>query len=58
MMGRSRPELGEDLRSFVDGNYLIFLRYVGDTLEVVNVIEGHRDLPAMFSSDEDGIDAT
>lgn len=50
-MGRPRPELGEGLRSYPEGNYLIFFRYVGDVLEVVNIIEGHRDIATMFDDD-------
>ena len=47
-VGRTRPELGEDLRSFPYGNYVIFFRYVGDNLEVITIIEGHRDIEALF----------
>ena len=45
---RTRPELGEDSRSFPYGNYIIFFRYVGDNLEVITIIEGHRDIEALF----------
>jgi hypothetical protein len=27
---------------------MIFFRYAGDALEIVSVIEGHRDIEAMF----------
>ena len=37
-----------DLRSHPHKSYVIFFRYAGDVLEVVNVIEGHRDIPALF----------
>jgi plasmid stabilization system protein ParE len=47
-MGRARNELRPDLRSHPHKSYVIFFRYVGDVLEVVNVIEGHRDIPALF----------
>jgi plasmid stabilization system protein ParE len=47
-MGRARPELLPDLRSTPHGNYLIFFRYVDDTFEVVNILEGHRDIAAHF----------
>jgi toxin ParE1/3/4 len=53
-MGRPRPELRPDLRSHPVGNYVIFLRYLGDTVEIVNVIEGHRDIPAFFGDEESG----
>ncbi|MBP7000569.1 type II toxin-antitoxin system RelE/ParE family toxin [Amaricoccus sp.] len=48
-LGRARPELWPDLRSFPVGNYVIFFRYRDDVLEVVNVLEGHRDIDAFFS---------
>lgn len=51
-MGRARKELGPDLRSQSHKSYVIFFRYLGDVLEVVNVIEGHRDLPALFPPDK------
>jgi plasmid stabilization system protein ParE len=47
-MGRPRPELRPDLRSHSYGSYIIFFRYVGDTLEILNVLEGHRDIGAAF----------
>ena len=42
-LGRARPELRPDLRSSAFGNYVIFFRYRGDVLEVVNILEGHRE---------------
>jgi toxin ParE1/3/4 len=51
-LGRARPELRQDIRSFAFGNYLIFFRYADDTFEVVNVLEGHRDIGAFFSRDD------
>jgi toxin ParE1/3/4 len=48
MMGRARPELRPDIRSFVFKGYVIFFRYEGDNFEVVNVLEGHRDLVGHF----------
>jgi len=50
-MGRPRPELRDDLRSIAFGNYVVFFRYLGGTLEIVNVLEGHRDLDAHFHPD-------
>ncbi len=50
-MGRSRPELRSDLRSHSYGNYLIFFRYIGDVLEIVNVLEAHRDVGAFFGDE-------
>jgi len=53
-MGRARNELRLGPRSHPYKSYVIFFRYVGDTLEVVTVIEGHRDIPALFGEDEQG----
>lgn len=51
MMGRARPELHPDLRSFALGNYVIFFRYADDRLEVVNILERHRDIDGHFQAD-------
>ena len=53
LLGRSRPELLPDIRSVASGKYLIFIRYIGptdspDTVEVVNILRGRRDLEAFF----------
>jgi len=50
-MGRPRPELRPDMRSVAFGNYVIFFRYLGNTLEVVNILEGHRDIDGFFSDE-------
>ena len=52
MLGRSRPELRPGLRTFSFQGYLIVLRYVDGILEIVNVIEGHRDIEALFRKSE------
>ncbi len=47
-LGRLRPELMEGLRSIVHGNYVIFFMYNNECLDVVTIIEGHRDIATMF----------
>lgn len=52
-MGRQRPELLPGLRSAAFGNYVIFFRYTDlpeaqEIFEVVNILEGHRDIEAYF----------
>ena len=54
LIGRARNDLRPDLRSHPHKSYVIFFRYVGDVLEIVNVIEGHRDIPSLFGGDEQG----
>jgi toxin ParE1/3/4 len=51
-VGRPRPELRADIRSFPYRGYVIFFRYVGDRFEVVNILEGHRDIDAVFRNDD------
>ena len=50
-MGRPRPELAAGLRSFPFRGYLIFFRYESDEMIVVNVLNGRRDLSALFDVD-------
>lgn len=50
-LGRPRPELRPDIRSFPFKGYVIFFRHNGDRFEVVNVLEGHRDMVAHFHND-------
>jgi toxin ParE1/3/4 len=50
-LGRARPELRPDIRSFPFKSYVILFRYVDDTFEVVNIIERHRDIEALFEQD-------
>ncbi len=53
-LGRLRPELRSDLRSFPFKRYVIFFRYLDDDiLEIVHIIEGHRDVIAMFAKEDD-----
>jgi len=52
-IGRPRPELLPDLRSFPYREYVIFFRYVADRFYVVNILRGSRDIDAYFA-DADG----
>ena len=47
-LGTARPELRDDIRSTPCHGYVIFFRYRGDALEVVNVLHGSRDLERHF----------
>lgn len=49
LMGRPRPELADNLRSFAVGGYLVFYQPTTDGIAVARVIYGGRDLPGMFS---------
>jgi toxin ParE1/3/4 len=51
-LGRSRPELGRDLRSFVADRYVLFYRPLTGAagIELARVLHGARDLDALFSA--------
>lgn len=49
-IGRARPELRADIRSFPYRGYVIFFRYVSDHFEVVNILEQHRDIELHFAA--------
>lgn len=50
-LGRERLDLGVDIRSAAFRDYVIVFRYRERLFEVLNVIEGHRDIPARFDPD-------
>ena len=47
-IGESRPDLGRRVRAFTIGNYVILFRPIRDGIEVVRVLHGSRDIPAIF----------
>jgi toxin ParE1/3/4 len=47
-LGQPRPDLWPGLRTFPRNGYLIVFQYAGDVLEIVNVVESHRDIDAIF----------
>jgi toxin ParE1/3/4 len=51
MEGR-RDELLSALRSFPVDDYLIFYRPIAEGIEVVRVVNGYRDLEALFLDDD------
>ena len=51
-LGMPRAELLPDLRCLPHGNYIIFFRYLVDCLEIVSILEGHRDITAYFKPPE------
>jgi len=48
LIGRPRPELGKNVRSFPVGNYLIFYVPGAEGIDVARVIYGGRDFPGSF----------
>ena len=47
-IGRRRDELQPGLRSFAAGRYLILYRPIDGGIELVRVLHGARDIPALF----------
>lgn len=50
VMGRPRDELHPHLRSHAHKGYVIFFRYCEDRFEVVNILEGHRDIDSFYDT--------
>lgn len=44
LMGRARPELAQDLRSFPVGSYVLFYRPEPDGILLVRVLSGYLDI--------------
>lgn len=51
-LGVARPELRSDVRFVPFGNYSIFFRYRDSVLEIINILESHRDVGAYFRERE------
>jgi toxin ParE1/3/4 len=48
LIGRLRPDLATDVRSYPVGNYLVFYVPAGKGIEITRVIYGGRDLTKAF----------
>ena len=51
-IGTARPDLGETLRSSPHKAYVIFFRYIGDYVEIINILSASRDVIAYFGVEE------
>lgn len=51
LMGRTRESLAANLRSFPVKSYVIFYRPVNDTVEIVRILHGARDIESIFRED-------
>ena len=49
---RNRPELGENIRSYAFGNYVIFFQNNLSELCIVRVLHGAMDINARFSEEK------
>ena len=52
LIGRLRPELGRNLRSYVvpRTSYIVFYRPVDDGVEIIHVVHGSRNLLRLFEN--------
>ncbi len=48
-MGRERPEINEGLRSFPEGNYIVFYRIWAGRVTIARILHAARDLDELFS---------
>ena len=49
ILGTYRPELRPDIRSQPYRGYVIFFRYEGERVEIVNILNGRRDIGHYFT---------
>lgn len=51
LLGRKRPELAPQLRSFAYGRYVIFYLLLDDGIDLVRVLDGRQDVESIFSAE-------
>lgn len=49
---RSRPELGDNIRSYAYGNYVIFFQDSPSELCIVRILHGAMDIGAKFTGEQ------
>ena len=47
-LGRQRPDLLPNLRSFPIGNYVVFYRQIEGGIDVIRLLHGSRDIEQVF----------
>ena len=52
-MGRLRPEIAPNLRSTLVHPYVLFYRVEGETVQIVRILHGKRDLRRIFQEESD-----
>lgn len=50
--GRTRPELGTGARTIVVGRYLLLYRVGPESIDVLRIVHGARELPGLLDGDE------
>jgi len=49
VLGRNRPEIGPDVRSFQQGSHLIFYREKSERLEILGLVHQSMDIDTYFN---------
>jgi toxin ParE1/3/4 len=49
-LGRKRPDLAPEVRSFPVRGHVIFYRCVAEGIQILRVLHGARDIPAQFEN--------
>lgn len=52
-IGRARPELYPDLRSFVVANYVVLYLPLTNGIDVIRVLHGARDIETIFEDEDE-----
>jgi toxin ParE1/3/4 len=47
-MGRSYEEIIPGLRGFVIDNYVVFYVIIGDSVQILRIVSGYRDIKEIF----------
>lgn len=47
-IGTPRDDLRKGLRSYAFGNYALYYQFTAEAMEVVAILESHRDVDALF----------
>ena len=51
-LGAARPDIAPEVRYLTVGNYLILYRELSNSVEIVRVLHGARNLEAIFHKDD------
>ncbi len=51
-IGKNRPEIGEGIRSFPIGNYVVFYRVVSEGVFISRLLHGKRDILSTFEPEK------
>ena len=50
--GELCPDLGENIRRFTVGNYVVFYSPLSDGITVLRILHGNRDIPSVWRNKE------